>query len=301
MALTDADVIGVLDDPSGIYGPSVLAQAGDIHGTVVQDRFTGIAGVAGPPPIAMNVTSNFSSPDNGNARSGATEIYYQDEYWGPEITWGHMNANLQVVLDQYGDGSLGMSYSISGLREDGTTPFTVQNSVWWSSQYDAFEGVYKLVSALYELQFNRFEDVTFTAVDASGTVTANSLDSRIGDVKTSSPLQPTLKSRSIQKVHAGDLVTVEVTLDPRDDLDPSTVTFELRAPRRPGMYTVRLRGGRERLYGGDRAGSFEELLANLAVGEHGNDLIATGLGPKVTALADLIVLGKGSFGVKVIR
>jgi hypothetical protein len=302
MALTDASVITVLDDPSQIYGPSVIAKAGDLRGTIVQDRFTGIVGVAGPPPGTMSVTSDFSSPDSGNSRSGATDVYYQDDYWGPEIAWSHMITNLQVVFDQYGDGSLAMAYSIGGLREDGVTPFTIQNSVVWSSRYDAFEGIYKLTSALYALRFNRFEDVTFTAVDASGSVTGQALEGRIGEIRTSSDLQPGLQARPVVKVEAGKAVTVEVALESSGGGDPVTVSFVLRAPKRAGYYDVRLRGGRERLYVDDRgAGSFEELVAQLSGGEHGNDLIATGLGPKVTASADVVVQGKGSFAVKVVR
>lgn len=302
MALTDANVITVLDDPSQIYGPSVIATAGDLRGTVVQDRFTGIVGMAGPPPDAMSVTSDFSSPDSGNSRSGTTEIYYQDDYWGPEITWSHMYTNLEVVFDQYGDGSLSMAYSIAGLRQDGVTPFTIQNSVMWSSSYDAFEGVYKLVSAMYALRFNRFEDVTFTAVDASGTVTAQGLEGRIGEVRTSSDVQSGLQQRSVQRVEAGGVVTVEVALEPAEGGQPVLVTFELLAPNRPGLATVRLRGGRERLYVNPRGiGSFEELVAQLSGGEQANELFASGLGPRVSALADLIVSGKAAFTVKVVR
>lgn len=301
MALTDANVITVLDDPSQIYGPSVIAQPGDLRGTVVQDRFTGIVGVAGPPPQPMLVTSDFTSPDTGNSRVGTTEIYYQDEYWGPEITWSHMVTDLQVVFDQYGDGSLAMQYSISGLREDGVTPFTIENSVMWSSSYDAFEGIYKLTSAMYALRFNRFEDVTFTAVDASGLVTGDALEGRIGEIRTSSKLQPGLQSRAFVKVKTGGTVTAEVWLEPAGGGDPVPVTLELRAPRSPGLFTVRLRGGRERLYVNDRVGSFEELVAQLSGGEHGNELIATGLGPRTSALADLIVQGTGAFAVKVVR
>jgi len=65
---------------------------------------------------------------------------------------------------------------------------------------------------------------------------------------------------------------------------------------------VRLRGGRERLFVNDGGiGTFEELVAQLSGGEHANELIATGLGPQVSALAELIVRGKAAFTVKVVR
>ena len=45
----------------------------------------------------------------------------------------------------------------------------------------------------------------------------------------------------------------------------------------------------------------QQLLDALSGGEHGNDLIATGLGRRVTTTADLMVTGKRFFTVQVVR
>ena len=247
-------------------------------------------------------SASFTNADTGDARSGRTDVYYQEDYWGPELAWYHNYVNLLVVFDRYGSGSLDMGYTIHGLREDGVTPFTVENSVLDSSTYDAFEGIYKLSSAMYQLAFNRFEDVTFTSVETLGSVTAEQLEGKIGLVRTSSGIQPSLRSRGVQRVAPGGRVKVEVSLQPFGGGASVPVTFTMRAPAQPGYYDVRLRGGRDRFGVNERnLSSFDELVKALSSGEHGNDLIASGLGARVSTAASLMVTGKGYFTVQVIR
>jgi hypothetical protein len=302
MAMTDANVVTILNDPSGIYGPGMVANAGDIHGTVLDDRFTGIAGQAGAPPDPMVLTSDFTNADTGDSRIGQTDVYYQEDYWASELAYFHNVTNLEVVFDQFGAGSLDMAYTIHGLREDGVTPFTVQNTVLDSSTYDAFEGIYKLYSAVSQLSFNRFEDVTFTSVETEGSVTAERLEGKIGQVRTSSALQPSLGSRGVQRVAPHGTVNVQVSLQPFGGGPSVPVTFTMRAPGRPGYYDVRLRGGRDRFFVNERhQRSLDQLLNALSGGEHGNDLIASGFGPRVTTTADLMVTGRRVLTVQVVR
>jgi len=229
-------------------------------------------------------------------------VYYQEDYWGPELAWYHNYVNLLVVFDRYGSGSLDMGYTISGLREDGVTPFTVTNSVLSSSTYDAFEGIYKMSGAMYQLAFNRFEDISFTSVDTNGSVTSERLEGKIGRVRTSSNLQNGLRSRVVQRVSQHGRVTVEVTLEPFGGGEPVLVTFRMRAPGRPGYYGVRLRGGRDRYFVEERGvRSFDELVDRLSGGEHANDLIASGLGRSVTTETGLVVTGRSGFTLQVVR
>src|SRR3990172_7811763 len=129
MAMTDAEGLTILDDPSGIYGPGMIANPGDVHGTILEDRTSGIAGQAGDAPNPMAVTSDYTNADTGASRVGRTDVLYQEDWWGPDVAWYHNYVNLLTVFDQYGDGTLDMSYTIEGVREDGATPFTVTNSV----------------------------------------------------------------------------------------------------------------------------------------------------------------------------
>jgi hypothetical protein len=155
---------------------------------------------------------------------------------------------------------------------------------------------------MYQLAFNRFEDVTFTSVETDGSVTTERLEGKIGQVRTSSAIQPSLASRGVQRVAPHGTVKVEVALQPFGGGASVPVTFTLRAPARPGYYDVRLRGGRDRFFVNERhLRSLDQLLDTLSGGEHGNDLIATGLGRRVTTTADLMVTGKRFFTVQVVR
>jgi hypothetical protein len=170
------------------------------------------------------------------------------------------------------------------------------------SSYDATEASYKLLNALYALKFNRFTDVTFTGVSATGSITQQQLEGAIVGVRTSSSLQPTLRSRGVVKARAGSLVTIEVTLQPVEGPD-QTATLKVHVPKGSrGSEEVTLRGGSHRTYFSTRGlKSFDELLALLSGGEHPNDLIAQAFGKTTVMKQSIVVSGKDSFTIQVVR
>lgn len=302
--MNSADVITVLDDPSGILGPFKILVPAEAHGTVIQDRLAGLVGQAGSVPAAMPVTTVYTNTDKGTSRAGQTDIIYQKDFWGPEIAFSHVYQNLLLVFDQFGEGTLRLSWTIDGLREDGVTPFTVQNSNMYYSRYSAIDGAYRLLSALYQLAFNRFEDITFTGVDSSGEITERQLVGDIVRVRTASSLQRGLRERFELKARAGSTITVKVSLEPAEGGAPVVTTLRMKVPPwARGEERVTLRGGRARNFFFDRRGlgSFKELLAELNGGDHPNDLIVTGLGHRIAKTLDLVVDGRASFIVHVVR
>src|SRR5207244_13472867 len=96
----------------------------------------------------------------------------------PDLTWYHVFGNLDSVFDRFGDGTLSIDYTINGIGPDGY-PFTVTNRNFNYNSYDAEFSAYKLVSAMYALAYNRFRTVSFTGVDATGTVTQADLEGTI--------------------------------------------------------------------------------------------------------------------------
>ncbi|HKZ76513.1 MAG TPA: hypothetical protein VJ259_07590, partial [Actinomycetota bacterium] len=212
--------------------------------------------------------------------------------------------NLLLVFDKFGEGTLRLSWTIDGLREDGVTPFTVQNSNMYYSEYSAIDGAYRLASALYALAFNRFEDITFTGLDSTGEITERALVGDIVRVRTASSLQRGLRERSVLKARAGSTITIDVSLEPAEGGSPVVTTLKMKVPRwARGDERVTLRGGRARNFFFDRRGfgSFEEVLAELNGGDHPNDLIVTGLGQRIAKMLDLVVDGRASFIVHVVR
>ena len=300
-AMGGASVITIVNDVSGLFGPFKILVPTDLRGTVVQDRLAGLMGQAGTLPTSMPVTTTFTDTDNGKTRTGQTDIFYQKDFWGPEITYEHVFQNLLLVFDHFGEGTLNLSYTIQGLREDGVTPFTVHNSNMVASEYDAFQAAYRLLNAMYELAFNQAEDITFTSVEASGEITDRQLVGDIVRVRTSSSLQRGLRDRPVLKAKRGSTITLEVMLQPAGGAAPETATFRMRVPHRAdGLERISFRGGRARQKIDSRHLGFEQLVAILNGGEHPNDLIATGLGRQLVQQQDVVVEGQASVTVKVV-
>jgi hypothetical protein len=271
----------------------------EARGQVVQDRFAGIAGIVGVAPPSVPITSDLSNLDTGFSRVGETEAIHTWGWWIEEITWSHLYGNFVGVFQHLGSGSSELAWTVDGTTESGQ-PFTVTNRTMVSSDWDATESLWSLVSTIDRLQFNEFEPVTFTGISTTGSITKQRLEGEIVRIRVSSPLQPSLKERAVVRARPGQVVTIEVSLDPVEEGPDVVATLSLRVPRgASGVERVTLAGGRGLRY--PRAGSFDELVAALSGGDAVNDLIAKAFGVKVVQTQDLIVHGKGGFQIQIVR
>lgn len=298
----DASVLTVVKDPSEVWGGFKEMVPGNLHGTVIQDRFAGVVGKAGLIPTAVPVTTRFRNPDIDRRRRGETDILFQGEpYAVPDLTWYHVFGNLDSVFDEEADGTLSIRYTISGLLADGT-PWTVTNRNMAYNSYWAAEAAYKMVWAMYDLSYNRFEPITYTGVTASGTITQQDLEGRISKIRSASPLNPKLQTHRILKARPGDTITLEVSFELPNG-HHRTGTLTMKVPRgAKGFEKISLRGGKERTYFSTRGiDSFDELIRMLNGGEHPNDLIATGLGRTVSREQQVVVQGHGYQVVRIVR
>ena len=299
--MNNASIVTVLNDPSGLFGSTKIAALAETHGSITQDRLAGIVGEAGPPPDAMPVITTFTNTDNGHSRTAETDIVYQKDFWGSEIAASHVFTNLQLVFDAYSSGTSSISYTIEGQTAEGV-PFTVDNRNMLYSDYDATSAAYKMVDALYQLAFNRFEKVTFTSVHATGEITQQRLEGTITRVRTASSLQPKLAQRSLLKVRPGDRITIETTLTPIGGGRNVVTTMQMKVPSwASGFDTVMVRGGKGGSGFSMPVRSFDQLIARLSGGEHPNDLVASGFGAESSRAVDLIVKGKVFVTVQVVR
>ncbi|MGH2672106.1 MAG: SpoIVB peptidase S55 domain-containing protein [Actinomycetota bacterium] len=298
LGMNEVDVIAI--DNNAFWGTKI-GILGDARGSMTQDRFAGVAGVFGTLPTLVPITSTVSSPDTGLSREGETEVAWDEDFFVADAAFYHAWANLTFVAQQDGPGTLGLEWTISGTREDGS-PFTVSNRLMAYSTYSATSEAWQLANALYTLAFNGFENIEFTGVDMTGEVTGENLTSQIERIRVSSPLQRSLKERSVLRAEPGDRVTIEVTLKPidRDTKVVSVLTF--RVPRGArGSEEIRISGGRGRLNFGRGINSLDDLIAALNGGDHANDLIVNGFGQTVTQVQDVIVRGRGGFTIQVVR
>lgn len=282
MGANQADAITIITDP--VFGSYKLANVTSTVGTVDQDRLSAIRADLSNAPPTVPVTSTFTATDYNRTRQGETDVVYQD--FLPDIAWYHMADNLAVVFDQFGAGSSSLDWTVNGTRADGST-WQLQRSDIFASDYDIpFASTYELLSELYSLEYNKFEPITFTGINASGTVQKAVTDYKIAHVRWSTDGTEFRGGRHV-RVSPGDIVTLQVTLSSDDDATPDKlVTMTLQIPdKRVKAGEIEVTGGtrtsRFLCFGGrgcgrdNRPKSFDELLAQLQNAPHNNDLTAS--------------------------
>jgi hypothetical protein len=297
LGMTGVNVLAV-GNGAGLWPGDMVPALTEPRGAFVRDTFTGDAGIVGKSPPSMPITTRFSSPDTGISRSGRTDAIMREDWWDEYSLWGHLVLNLGAVEGAIAPGTVRYTYTIRGMREDGST-FRVSNRLMKYSDVAPF-AVWKLVNTFDWLIWDRWEDVTVTGVHVEGSITRDRLEGTIARIRTSSSLQPRLAKRSVIRARPGARIRVEATLHSLDG-GPTVATTELRVPRSArGDVVVSLRGGKRDVHL-HRASSLDELLRMLKGGEHRNDLIVAGLGRTVSQQEPVIVRGNGSFVVRVVR
>jgi hypothetical protein len=296
LGMNEVDVIAI---DNGTFWGTKIGTLGEAHGVLTQDRFAGVAGVFGQVPTIVPITSDMSSPDTGLSRHGETQVAWDEDYFVADATYSHTWSNLTYVAQQDGPGTVDLAWTIEGTREDGS-PFTVANRLMGYNPSNATYEAYLVTDMLYRLAFNEFEDIAFTSVNLTGDLTEANLTSQIARVRVSSPLQRSLKERPVVRARPGDVVKIEVTLDPIDGPNVVTTT-SVRVPRNArGFESIQLSGGRGRIDYTGGVGSLDELIAALNGGDHRNDLVVRGFGRAGVQIQDVIVRGRAGFAIQVV-
>jgi hypothetical protein len=204
-----------------------VANIGAPIGTIFEDRMAGIAGSAGELPDTADVTTTVTRGDR--SRRGTTQVTLPD--WFSDVTSFHVFANMDRIFDAIGEGSSSVTWTASGMREDGT-PFEVHRSDIYGDPFDitgatAFD-VYFLLSSL---QFNDIEDVTIDAFDADIDMTPSYEHASIQRVslRKGGAWVP-LKRRNAIELRAGRTARLRVELR-GTDAAPTQVRVEVPVKR----------------------------------------------------------------------
>jgi hypothetical protein len=287
----EADAITIVDDP--LFGPFKLANISRGIGTLDQDRMAGVRALVGPLPDIVPITSTVNSLNNNKSRTG--ETYSLDDDYLAFLAYYHVYSNILVTMDEYSEGSAEISWTINGTKDDGT-PWSLERSNLYTSRYSIADEVpYELLSDIYALYYNDFEEIHFTSIDFDATVREEMRQYRLRKVLTGLNGEELKRGKRL-KVRPGDVITIEQTLHPLTDngeKNPDTtqdqiLTQEVIVPddmKRDGFLTVT--GGesdyegRICLYrprrcnpgGEDTIDTFDEYLAALADRPHNNDVI----------------------------
>lgn len=280
MGMSGADVLTVV--PS-IIEPFKMANITGLHGVIDQDRLTGIRGIEGMLPPLIPVTATVTNPDLGTSRTGTTQVVR--ESWLGLVAELHLMANQDVIFDRIGDGTARVSWTITGTAADGT-PWTLTRSDAYYSPFDASgDSVWELGGELGAIEFNPFEKVHVTGVTIHSTITQQHLTGTIVRVDSSSALNPTLEPHATLHVLPGELIRLRVWLQHPDGTE-SAVGMRVAVPEKMGFGgALRIGGGNPPAgcqycgqFGGtasSAAGSFANMLAGFANGQHTTDLVAT--------------------------
>lgn len=162
MALHGARATHIQDDQtlSGFKSANIGAPIG----TVDADRLAGLHALTGALPAGIPFTA--VATDSGGPSYTASSQVVSPEVL-PDIGFANTLAAQDKVMDRIGKGSSSTTWTIKGLRKDGT-PFTFARHDMYSDSSDISGATaFALVGDLQAIVENPGEAVTITSVDSS--------------------------------------------------------------------------------------------------------------------------------------
>ncbi len=224
MSLHTAAPIYVQEDPT--IAPFVVANIGGRVGRILQDRVVGIAGRLGRAPAPVPVVSTVHGARK--TRTGTTYVTATDLL--TDLASTHVLTDTVVAMGGSGKGSGMFRYQISGLRGNGR-PFTLTRADPVADEYDVgFLTSSTLFDALSQLQYNGEENLTFTKVTTTSTLSTTygvyrvaGIERRVGGRWTS--VTPSMPAT----VRAGRVVHIRVRLVSKD-IATRYLPVDLRIP-----------------------------------------------------------------------
>ena len=273
LGLNGADVIGILKDPSSTFGGFKFANITALHGTVDQDRLTGVRGVEGVLPDLVHVVTSVENLDiPGRTRDGGSRVAAQD--FVPIVTALSALTGEDVVFDRIGDGSVHAGWTIRGTGPDGQ-PFKLRRDNRYYSPFDATgESIFELLFEMFTLQESKFGDVQFTSARINSQVTQDQVTTSIQKVLTSTSLQPGFAVRDKVRVLPGRVIHVRVQMLDHGSTQPRNVNLDFQLPdNASGSGEISLGSGGE-AFGARGATSFSGLVASMQNAPHNYDLVA---------------------------
>ena len=212
MGMHSATTVRIVDD--AVFGPYKLANAGPPVGTIDQDRLAAVAGRLGPRPATTAVTSRITNADTGTTTVGRTDSVAPDQLFASVLLHGWVNYDY-LVFDDWGfEGTSEVSWTMRGLRADGT-PWSVTRDNRHASRYDlSSESLFEAAITAQTLDDNPFEDVTVTEVDyrATGGSPYAAYEIVAGDVMVSTDGSTFYSARLGVSATPGGALTVRVPL-----------------------------------------------------------------------------------------
>lgn len=240
-ALFSARISTVIPDPGQLFGGYKQGSMTGAHGTMDQDRLAAVAGSEGIFPLAGRIETRVRNLDTSVVRSGRT--YAPMSPFFPDIGALSLLATMDRTFDRIGEGTVLLTWTIEGRDESGA-PFSVSVGNRYASEFDAsFEGIWDLLDALYLIQENDFEEVTFDRVDADARMTQLVMQRRIVAARARVGGHGWKREGATLRARPGQRIIVEVTLHQRREPQVRR-KLAVRVPRSAfGRGSLRVTGG----------------------------------------------------------
>jgi hypothetical protein len=284
LGMHGADAVRVVDDPT--LTPYKLANATGPVGTIDQDRLAAVAGRLGALPLTTAITSSITNRDDGRTTAGRTDLVHPGSLLEAVLVHGWVNYDTRVLDDVYFAGTSLVSWTISGVRADGS-PFSVTREDRHASAEDlSSESLFDVALAAHGIHDNPYEEVRVTSVDYAASAGSPFRVDRILAREVTASVDGGPAQRGLLELQPGSEVVVRVPLQ-RHRGATRTVEMTLEVPAdATGYGYLQVSGGS----GGDEdpfeclwypeycegpsAQDLDGLLASIADGPRGDDLVA---------------------------
>jgi hypothetical protein len=284
LGMHGASAVRVVDDPT--LTPYKLANATGPVGTIDQDRLAAVAGRLGALPLTTAITSSITNRDDGRTTAGRTDLVHPDSLLEAVLVHGWINYDARVFDDVYFRGTSRVSWTISGVRADGS-PFSVTREDRHASDQDlSSESLYDVAFAAHGIHTNPYEEVRVTDVDYEASAGSPFRVDRILTRQVTASVDGGPAQRGLLELLPGSEVVVRVPLQ-RHRGATRTVEMTLEVPDDAAGYGyLQVSGGTssdedafECLWfpewcEGPAAEDLDGLLATIAEGPRNDDLVA---------------------------
>ena len=232
--LTDAYI---LDTVESLETPFKLGVPGKTIGTIFEDRWQGVGGVAEIEPRLLSVSLTVKDRDLGVTNKVQFRIAYYESLIPFLLLVGALDA-VDRTLNRIGPGTMIARYTLRA--EKLSEPFT-RTDVFASLSDIAVTGPLRIAQTLFTLARNEFRDVGFSSLDIELDVQRSVRALRVKSIKTDK-----------ESYKPGEAVKYTVTLQAYRDQEQK-VEGELPLPEKLDTSSVTLRA-----FGGARKSDQEE-------------------------------------------
>ena len=262
---------------NGLENSFKLGVTGPLLGMISQDRGAGIAGLIGTMPKAIPIGITVKDLGTGVSRDASVQVV-QDEQLSPVLAAASVFSIIEKTTDRAGLGTAKVSFEITAKNMPGEV-FKRENMFYSPTNINEL-AVSELHELLALLASNQFQVVEVTDVKVNVTVESQRLSAVIMKAK---PAVATAKP--------GDKIGVNVTLKPyRGEAITKTVYFTVPQDQPSGPLTLEVRGGGTvpliellkkqitegevlKMVGKLKNQTFDEMLKEMAVRDHNNDIV----------------------------